>query len=42
MGAEVRYESLSNTLVSKAVSSDVVAESAIALMLGAILPESMF
>ena len=41
-GDDVTYESLSNTLISKVVSSDVVAESSIALISGAISPESIF
>ena len=41
-GDEVTYESLSNTLISTVVSSDVEAESSIAVISGAISPEFIF
>ena len=42
IGAEVRYESLRTTLIVTDVSSEVVAESAIAVMSGVILSASIF
>jgi len=42
IGAEVRYESLTTTLIVTDVSSEVFAESAIALISGVISSASIF